>query len=183
MCDIVLNYSVDSNGKIVSIEGPWDEFAAENDGMDLNREQILGANLFKNIAGSGTREVYRTMHRYLLENPEESLEFDYRCDSPGLRRDMQMKMKNQEGLLRYSSAVVKISSHDQLLEIDYTREGDTVVVMCAWCKRIKYPDTAERWHSPARIFELANEPFMISHGICPDCCNKFPFLDLGTLMR
>jgi hypothetical protein len=172
-------YCVDLVGNILSIDGPWDEFAAENGGVDLKSKNLIGKNLFSFISSSGVSEAFRTMHHHLNDNPTHRLEFSYRCDSPELRRDMKMVMESTGEGIRYTSSVASTSLLDPPIPIDYSTGTNEYLRMCSWCKRFKYPSESEHWNELVRLFDISPSNFTISHGICEDCRNKVSFLKVN----
>lgn len=104
-----------------------------------------------------------------------SVELPFRCDSPDVRREMDIQI-TAHGSGRFVLFSARLRSQEQrqetqpLLSPDAPR-GEQTLAMCGWCDRFL---VGEEWveveEAMARLglFRLAEMP-AISHGICPDC--------------
>jgi hypothetical protein len=164
-----LIYEVDKNGVIISIKGPWDQFAKSNDGKPLAKSETIGRNLFDMIHGAGVVHIYRTMQGALFSSPGKTIAFAYRCDAPDMRRFMKMEMKASGKRVVYRSTVEKEEPVSPPIRLDYGRRAEDFIVMCSFCKDFRYPPESGRWSPIERVFESAPAVFGISHGICPSC--------------
>ena len=167
-----LNYEVDKNGVIVSIQGPWDRFAKSNSGHSITKNETIGRNLFDIIRGPGVVHVYRMMHDVLLSSPARTIAFAYRCDAPDMRRFMTMEMKASGERIVYLSTIEKEEPVSPPLVLDYESLGDEIVVLCSLCKDFRYPGESNEWLPIERVLEKAPEVFAVSHSVCPSCFRK-----------
>ncbi len=168
-----LQYRVDPSGIIVSIEGPWDEFAVGNDAKrSVTRKETLGKNLLRLIKGQGVQHVYKMLQDYLLAHPEKKAVFDYRCDGVGIRRFMNMEVQASNGQILYRSTIEREERAPELKPIDYDRAGEIFVVLCSFCKAFRYPQDSEDWRPLEDLFGKVPETFSVSHSVCPVCFDK-----------
>ena len=167
-----LIYEVDKDGVIVSIDGPWDNFARSNGSTSATKEKMIGRSLFDIIKGPGVVHVYRMMHDILSSDPAKTIAFDYRCDAPGMRRFMKMEMTASGSRVMYRSTVEMEEPVSPPLVLDYEKQGDEIVVMCSLCKDFRYPQESSEWLPLERLLEKAPEVFAVSHGFCPTCFQK-----------
>ena len=163
-----LIYTVSEQGSIIDIEGPWDDFSSGNGCEWLTRASVIGTNLFSHISGDETEYVYQAMHELIVHEPGKTIVFDYRCDSPYIKRDMRMKMTGCRDGVRYQSSIIDETLRLKPIHLDYSDAAGPYIVMCSWCKSFHLPNDSE-WKPIEAIFSHIHEPFWISHGICPSC--------------
>ena len=164
-------YCVKIDGTFTSIEGPWDQFAAQNHGIRLLRSGLIGKNLFDYIKNREIQDIYRSFHSILEKKPERVFFFPYRCDSPCYRRDMNMELSIERDTVKYVSTIIKLHKHDLDYFIDYKAQSGEIVNMCSFCKNFEMPDGIDTWHPLEEIFSRAPQSYRISHEICPNCEN------------
>ncbi|HPC74095.1 MAG TPA: hypothetical protein PK120_06165 [Syntrophales bacterium] len=169
MGEQTLVYEVDREDIIVSIEGPWDRFAAANGGKAPARAETIGRNLFDFIRGPEVAHVYRAMHDVLRAKPEKQIVFSYRCDAPDLKRHMTMEMYCSENRIVYRSTLEREEPISPPVYIDYDSTSGEIVVMCAFCKRFRYPSESDQWSPIDDLLARVPPAFEISHSICPVC--------------
>ncbi|HEX7504349.1 MAG TPA: hypothetical protein VF336_03690, partial [Syntrophales bacterium] len=160
-----LIYEVDRSGVIVSIDGPWDNFARSSGSTAVTKEKTIGRNLFEIVRGPGVVHVYRLMHDVLFSNPARTIAFAYRCDAPDMRRFMKMEMKASGGRIVYRSTIEKEEPVSPPLSLDYDRLGDDFIVLCSLCKDFRYPRESSEWLPIERVLEKAPEGFAVSHSV------------------
>ena len=79
-------YSIDKHDVLTNIGDGWSEFASENDGVDvLYPDSVIGKSLWDFVKGHSLRQIYQEIVRDVRGN-DRSVGFDYRCDSPYLKR-------------------------------------------------------------------------------------------------
>ncbi len=118
------------------------------------------------------------MQRMLLRRIRgevRSVELPFRCDGPGVRRELDIQISAQAPG-RFVLFSARMRSEEQraefqpLLAADAPRREETLV-MCGWCDRFL---VEEEWveveEAAARLdLFLQKEMPTISHDICPDC--------------
>jgi hypothetical protein len=103
-----------------------------------------------------------------------SIELPFRCDGPGVRREMEIRIAAQSaGRFVVFSAQLRSEQprrFQPLLSAGAPRGGETLT-MCGWCDRflvggewVEVEEAAAR----LRLFRLSEMP-AIGHDICPDC--------------
>ena len=169
-------YSLDQDRHIVDVNDSWNKFALDNEAPHLERNQVLNRPLWDYIADAETRHV----HRVLMErvtNKQSILEVPFRCDSPSVRRFMQMKIvPNDEGAVTYNCKVERIEHRApvQFLEQKKWREKK-LLRMCSWCKKVDVGDNI--WleiEAAVEKLQLLERKILpeISHTMCDECLNK-----------
>jgi hypothetical protein len=166
-----LSYWVEAGGTISRVAGPWDTWLGDDGEVPYrSRERdIVGSGLFSFIEGEGVRSVYNTIHARVLETGK-SVEFPFRCDSPWIKREMQMRISREADALRYDSIIIRETRRDRPLPRP-TASADTFVAMCSFCKSYRFPVESTAWKEIESLFEEPNLPdlFSITHGICEPC--------------
>lgn len=168
-------YWVTGDGTIVRAAGQISKASAERDPLfasPFNRTDIVGRNLFSFIEGMEVRHLYAMFHERVLKD-DRHITFDYRCDSPDIRRDMRMSLSRDGNLVRYESVV--LSETTRAVPIPHPSAGAQVfVAVCSICKKYQYPQGCDAWKELDLILcepELP-EHFNFSHGLCPECFKR-----------
>jgi hypothetical protein len=104
-----------------------------------------------------------------------SVELPFRCDGPGVRREMDIRIASQAAgrFVLFSARLRAEERREQfqpLLATDVPRGEDTLT-MCGWCDRFLVGgEWVEVEEAAARLglFRRGELP-AISHGVCPEC--------------
>lgn len=80
---------LDATDTIRETSGAWDDFARVNGGELLLRQHVVGTPLFDYVVGDATRMFVRVLFQLARER-RDAVRRTYRCDSPELRRCMEM---------------------------------------------------------------------------------------------
>jgi hypothetical protein len=170
-----LSYWVSFSGTILRVTGPWNVWLGRDGEIpeSCGESGIAGKNLFSFIESDGVRWIYKKMHAraYGTGTP---VEFRYRCDSAWLRREMQMKISRDGGVLRYDSTVISETRRPRPLPWP-TPGAQTLIAMCSFCKAYRFPIESRVWKDIESLFSEPNLPdvFSVSHGICGFCLERF----------
>jgi hypothetical protein len=140
---------------------------------------VVSRLLWTFIAGPEIRHIYQLLMRQVRQN-QRRIVFTYRCDSPVLRRYMQMEIvPAADQSLEFRSYLLREESRDrvQLLELTAKRNHE-LLHMCSWCNRVRCDETWLSVEEAVRylgLFDTSEVP-QITHGICPDCALNFKTL-------
>ena len=166
-----LTYSLDHRDRIVRVSEAWTRFALENDAPELAAEQVLQRPLWDFLEDLPTRQIYTDLIARVREG--RTVRFSLRCDSPTVRRYLQMTVTPADSSrVEFESVVVGVEPRpiQRIWDRRAIRTGAHLRA-CAWCKRI---DVGGKWREiedalePLRIFEMERLPD-ITHGICDAC--------------
>lgn len=168
-----IRYRITADGRIDSIEGPWDRFARENGAPGLPRP--LGEPLLDHVAGASVRAVLAS----LLDRArrlDEPIELSYRCDAPDRRRFMRLRLERETGgTLMIRSRVLREEPRPpvRLLEPDASRSDDLLPI-CAWCKRVEADGTWLEVEEAIERLGLFDRPALpeLTHGVCEVCSRE-----------
>jgi hypothetical protein len=169
-------YELDADLCIRAVDAAWSEFAAANGAPELVAPPgPVGQSVFACIQDSTTADLYGRLFEHVLRTGE-SVVLPFRCDSPTLRRFLEMEIRTCDlAGLQLQTRVHRLEARAPvaLLERAAPRGGD-LLRMCGWCKDV---EVAGRWHDVAdavvalRLFEREVVPG-ITHGICPPCYER-----------
>lgn len=166
-------YQVNAGDLIVSIGADWVRFAEANEAAHLT-DNVIGRPLWDFVSGATTRHVYRELLGRARAG--RTISFDYRCDSPALRRFMRMTIiARSDGAVAFDSVTTRIEARvPPLPSLISGTVIEPVVRMCGWCKRVEVSpswDDLEIAVERLGLLTLADPP-SISHGMCPDCYDR-----------
>src|SRR3989304_7904896 len=132
----VFIHTVGAEGNIAAVNDEWVEFASENGAPELGREAVVGRALWGFMEGREGRHI----SRLLLDKVSRSgkgLTIPYRCDSPELRRVMEMEIGPVEnGTVEFRSRILKFEYRDPVMLLDsQAARTDEFLTICSWCRR------------------------------------------------
>ncbi|MCB2213751.1 hypothetical protein KQI52_16700 [bacterium] len=167
-------YRVSRNGQIESVSDNWDSFALGNDGERCVSDAVLGTSLWLHLSGELVRDMYRQLVDKVLRTGDP-IEIPLHCDSPDRVRHLTLTLQRlSEDEVEFTSKVEKVVERDtlSLLLGDLSRDPNSWVTMCSYCKEIQV--SADEWQ-PAeqavktlQLFERDVIPHL-THGVCPHC--------------
>jgi hypothetical protein len=167
-----VRYEIDRSDRIVWVCDDWDPFARQNGAPHLTAKEVLGQSIWDHVTGDENRYLYRQIHDAVRSG--RSVSFPLRCDSPDLRRLLDVTLTPRTDLrVHFETAVrsVEPREHVALLDVQAPR-SEKPLRICAWCKRVQLP--ARQWVEveeavvALRLFEQDRLP-ILTHGICPPC--------------
>jgi hypothetical protein len=165
-------YKIDASDIIVEIdEDRWDDFAKENEAMELVRKNVLGKAVWAFISDPGVRHIYKLLLGR-IRGELASASFPFRCDSPNKRRFMQMNIRTcGNGSVEFLSGIVREESrpYTKLLDAVLSRSAEMVTI-CSFCKKVKVSGWVEVEEAIRLRPLLDSSPApAISHGVCEAC--------------
>lgn len=166
-----LFYRLDRTDRIVEVGGEWYRFAEENDGGDVIAERIIGTPLFKHVSGEASRNYIWTavdMVRKLVTPRRLS----YRCDSPSLKRFMEMVIKPDASggvvLEHYTVRVEPLRPKARF--VAGSEAAPALLIRCSMCNRTRHQG---RWLEPdaaaAENLLPADKIHQVAYGVCKQC--------------
>ena len=163
--DATVELSVDQHNVIVSVNAAWDDFAHDNEGAHLAQGSVLGSNLLDAISGRVSKNFTLTLLE-LARRRERDVIFDYRCDSPRLRRFMRAHMHSDEiGVVHYFHQHLYSEAFPHLVAFKTaTQRGRGTLMRCSICNHVRQ---AGLWRTPESCDSgVLNE---VIYGVCPSC--------------
>ena len=177
-------YLVGFDGAILALgERNWDEVASACDAVHLHSSKLSGKNIFQHIAGEDVSFVYRQHLRRLQTGREHDLSFSFRCDAPGLRREMRMNLstiheEERPAAVLFQSSIVSEHSRPPInlfasSPVSQEEAADLAlpfVTLCSFCHAVKVRPSAGRWQTAEQYYQSGgSERVRVSHGICSPC--------------
>jgi len=163
-------YKIDARDRIISISPEWVTFAEANQAADIPRA-VLGSSLWSHLYGAETVHVYQALLRRLRQE-ECLLTVPFRCDSPGIRRYLQMVMQPfPDHAVEFVCTILREEPRDEVALLNpATQRDDRFIVMCGWCKKVQTSEWVEVEEAIIRL-HLFDQPRLphITHGVCPRC--------------
>jgi hypothetical protein len=173
MSEFALYYRLDANDQIVDVGGKgWDAFARENGGVDAMRSRIIGTKLYAHVSGKVTRLYTWTMLDSVRRLGRPAVR-PYRCDSPDLKRFMEMTIEDAgNGELLLSHRLIRTEPLRRRAHFSAVG-GPThkIFVRCSMCNRLNVdngwlePDIAA---SHPKLAEL-REDIPVIYSVCDAC--------------
>jgi hypothetical protein len=161
---------LDKQDEIVVVGCEWDRFALENDAPELMGCQVIGRPLLDFISGNVTRQFVQQLLKE-VRNGNQSIELEYRCDSPNERRFMQMQVSLEaSGLVHFFNTILRTESlKNKVLISSSAQRSKNTTVRCSMCNLIK---SLKNWIE-AEQFSSSNQPknieLLVIYGICEGC--------------
>jgi hypothetical protein len=171
LADFSLEYVIDPVDRIHAVDARWHATASANGAPELTPAAVIGRPLRDFIADRSTRHLSEV----LLGRARAlgTLSFPFRCDAPGLRREMRIELSPEPGGYVRCRTTLLAAHAVPSLPLATTATGDAYLKMCSWCNRILL---GGRWDDPDTVVDRA-QLFRthlpeISHSICPDCTRQ-----------
>lgn len=161
--------TVNSANLIVSVNPAWDAFACNNGAPHLARGTALGSSLLDAVSGKASKNFTLALLD-LARRRDDEIQFEYRCDSPQVRRYMRLHLRGlQDGSVHFRHEHLHSEAFEQpvLFRTAAQRARDTTI-RCSLCNHVRHEGL---WKLPefvaAQIF--SGQPVPVIYGICPSC--------------
>lgn len=163
-------YLLDAHDQIVDAGGLWDEFARENDGGNALVTRVLGTCIFDHISGDTSTMFLDSLLKYTRTLKRSSTRC-YRCDSPGIKRFMEMNLVPQtDGGVLVVHRLLRTEILPGQFIFTVQRGVNIFAVRCSMCNRLKIDG---EWTEPDQAFAsgklVANHQTAVIYGVCPEC--------------
>jgi hypothetical protein len=138
-------YRVNARDELTFLNAEWGRFAAANGGDALTPERVLGRPLWGFVADLATGQLYRDLlARVRAGRPAR---FPFRCDSPGVRRRMEMEVLPAGGgaVEFHAHTLAEAPRPPQPLLDPAVPRTDELLRSCGWCRRIDVEAGGRRW--------------------------------------
>lgn len=161
-----IEYVIDRRDCLVSVNESWVEFARENTAPELATD-VIGIEIWQFISNATVRQLYR--HLLAAVRAGSTFRIPFRCDAPGLRREMVLDMHPEtDGAVAFRSELVSEVPQSAAFP---RPPKDGLVVVCGWCARVHVDAewlSTERAIDRLGLFQESYSPPM-THGICGEC--------------
>jgi len=171
-----LQYRLDAQDQICSVNEEWQSFAAANEARTLLPPDIIGRQLWDFIGDVETQHIYRVLHRR-VRTLSVPVRLSFRCDGPERRRLLELDIHAEEGQgLTYQVRTVKEQLRPPVPLLDPKQpRSESFVTMCGWCKRVATPSRGwvevEEAVGELGLFAEPRPP-QLTHGVCEECSDS-----------
>jgi len=165
----------------------WRRFAGDNGGP--SPDSIVGRDLFDFVLGDRVRACYADLMARMIAGRLGGASFGFRCDSPGLRREMRMSITplreaGEVSAFLFQSVTLNERSRAPVSLFDFargpTRGADAdlpLLAMCSYCQKVRHPAGSEegdgQWVEAEDYYRMGGaSDVRISHGICEPCFHR-----------
>ncbi len=157
---------LDSRNCIVSVSGAWDDFAADNGGVELYSVHVKGRSIWEFVTGDATRMWLDAVFQ-LARLKNVMIERNYRCDSPDLKRFMVMRIfSEQDELIRVEHELLSTELRTLPIYMNYgTDRTKKLHKRCSMCGRLHVND----WIEPKQDVADSSSEILVYYTICEDC--------------
>lgn len=170
-------YLLNNKDIILSVKGPWDEFADDNGGIKIYAKDVCGRSIWDFVVGDETRMWLETIFQLARLNLS-IIERSYRCDSPDLKRFMRMRIFPEEGgNLRIEHKILAIKERSAPVNIQYSKNSNRKKLRqrCSFCGRLNQDGKQGNWVEPLPEHADMSSEIIVIYTVCEDCQDLFPF--------
>jgi hypothetical protein len=165
-------YTLDANDRIVDYGGPaWSAFARDNGDPELGLRELRGESIYAHVAGHFTQRFLREF--FIAGRAAKApLTRAYRCDSPRVKRQMEMRacveengrLRIEHRLVNETAMAVEVAPQQSPapIRVDFSR--------CSICNRLRRRGAAD-WQEPDETG--AAGLLRVAHTVCQDCRSGF----------
>ena len=166
-------YRINSRDEIIFVNDIWDQFAVLNKSFSVIGSKILGRPIWEFMSDLTTHNIYLEMVKKARRG--EPVRFKFRCDSPDMRRLLEMQItlvENEQIQFESKTIMAEMRSFQRFFSID-TPRSEQMISVCSWCNRLN--NGKDFWWEVEDainilgIFEKDKLP-NISYRTCDECC-------------
>jgi hypothetical protein len=160
-------YWLDGDDTIIGVGSTWDCFAGENDGHEVVAELVVGRSLWDFISGDPTR-MWLSSLLTLARLREETISRPYRCDSPTVKRFMNLEItRDPGGVLKLSHHLVRVEAmHTPCTVSPKSSPGKKMLQRCSVCNRF---NASQGWVEAEDLEAPVPWPITVIYAVCGDC--------------
>jgi hypothetical protein len=164
-------YRLDARDRIIEVSGEWDRFACDNGAEELAMDSVIGVPLRSFISGDVTRMFIDTMHARVRMSGRPMI-IPYRCDSPGVKRFMEMSLAAIGTDLVSEHRLLSEHVMPRALVFRSASDGrpQAWTKRCSMCNRLAMPDG--RLVEPDQFAETKRadgQAVGVIYFVCPEC--------------
>jgi hypothetical protein len=148
-----VSYKINGRDELIFVDENWLPFAQKNAaGDDLAGPKVLGKSLWAFVRDPSLQIIYRSLLTQ-ARTSGQTIRFEFRCDSPSLRRHMRMRLEpGLEGEVHFTSRLASAEPIELSASAAAAFSGFQSVRRCSVCNL--YQSADRRW---VEIDELTGE--------------------------
>jgi len=166
-------YEIDEDDRITFVSDAWAAFAKRYGAGQFANRDVIGESLWTFITNPDTCALYQYAV-YYVPSREETIRLPFRCDTPGVRRWMQLVVEPRpNSAVRFTSRLISQERRQSQRLLDpNARRNDDKLTMCGICFRFRLPDNSWREVEEAvgaYHLETADQFPALTHALCGTC--------------
>jgi hypothetical protein len=155
---------MNENLEILETGGDWDTFAKANGGEKATSDAVIGTSLLSHVAGDQVKMYVRALFQNALLSGQP-ITRPYRCDSPELRRDMELLITTEaNGTLLVQHTLLNERPLPHRLNLMPDLSNRRYAKRCSMCAFILLDGI---WNDPAELD--ASCDLHVYFGVCDRC--------------
>ncbi|MEY2632367.1 MAG: hypothetical protein RIR00_1021 [Pseudomonadota bacterium] len=173
---LIVGYQLDKKDRIIDVAGDWDRFALDNGAEELIHDAVIGCSLRSFVSGDITRMFLDTLLAKVRLSGE-AISQSYRCDSPGVKRFMQMTVLpgDEPGGIATRHQLLREEVFERQLQWLDLRTGKNgghrLLKRCSMCNRLS--GNGRDFIEPENFLpEPAPAGYTLIYHVCPDCLQR-----------
>lgn len=174
----ILIHRIDDQDRIIFVNNDWLSFAMENGAPHLTESAVTGKSIWDFITGWPVKHLYLLLINRVRRTPELKVTIPVRCDSPTLRRFMELDVSSPgQGIVEFKTRIVRLERRDRaVLSPRPPQTPSGPLLMCSICSRVQTSNM--EWleiDEAIRRYELfsGGNLAQLSHGVCRSCKRSF----------
>lgn len=170
----VTGYRLDARDRIIEVSGEWDRFACDNGAEELAMDSVIGMPLRRFISGDVTRMFIDTMHERVRMSGRP-MTVPYRCDSPGVKRFMEMSLAaiGNDLVSEHRLLAEHVMPRTLVFRNATDERSHSWTKRCSMCNRLSTPDG--HLVEPDEFSGTGSadgQTVGVIYFVCPDCRAK-----------
>ncbi len=168
----VVEYSINADDILITVDEAWAEFARENDAPGLS-DLDPTRTLWSYFNGEEVRDLWQLLIEQVRAKQAQAC-VPLRCDAPNMRRWLEMTITPAaNGVVHFRSLLLFEQPRADISLLGLNTEGDSdapTVSVCSWCGRGHHHAHWLEIEELLRELRLLENPSpSIAYGVCPTC--------------
>ncbi len=165
------SYLITDDGIIIKTSINWDIFANLNDGNSATTNNVIGKSIYSFIYDKETINWLKKII-LLVKTYHEPIIKIYRCDSPNLKRFMEMSVSNiDKNIIVVYHRVLRVENIEKVIYFETTDSLNSSVKRCSICNKLRIN---HKWYEieniPNSFFDNLKElKLKVFYGVCSKC--------------
>ena len=161
---------IDERDRSVSVNSGWSEVAQANDAEHLDSRTLIGKPIWDFIVDVDTTRIYEVLLGEVRRKKSE-LAFPFRCDSPDMLRQMEMRLKAcGQGGVEFQSRTLRTEPRDRRAFFKYAAfAAKGIFLRCSFCNLVQFEGQWTDVCSAAEHLLDRDIPIQVCYAICGQC--------------
>jgi hypothetical protein len=169
-------YHLDAQAHIVYVNDSWARFARQAGAEALSESKVIGRSLWSFIKDPAVRHIYKILYDRILSGSRPSIRLNFRCDTPDIRRFMEMELKPLAaggGRIEVSCRTLREEARSSVEVTNTQASSAQLLTMCSICKGV-HDSEGSSWQEIEDVLRQhgpmdGDAPILVSHTVCESC--------------